>query len=116
MILGRLAMEIYHTLCPVGSRYHKPHSYLHLYHCRMNTQSRSSLKSIQKIVACYYVCILLVDCTTNWELRLVGGTNVCEGRLEVCLNGVWGTVCDQSWDNTDAGVVCTELGYSRQGQ
>lgn len=67
------------------------------------------------ICQCYYVCILLIGCTTNWELRLVGGTNVREGRLEVCLNGVWGTVCDQSWDNTDAGVVCTELGYSRQG-
>ena len=61
------------------------------------------------------MCILLADCSTDWELRFVGGTNVREGRLEVCLNGVWGTICDQSWDNTDAGVICTGLGYSRQG-
>ena len=49
------------------------------------------------------------------EIRLVGGNNSREGRVEICHDLEWGTVCSQSWDNTDAGVVCRQLELAFEG-
>ena len=46
---------------------------------------------------------------------MVGGRDNFEGRLEICFEEIWGTVCDNSWDNKDAKVVCRQLGFGTIG-
>jgi len=47
------------------------------------------------------------------DIRLVGtGSSSTQGRVEVCVNNRWGTVCDDSWSTFDARVACRQLGYS----
>ena len=43
-------------------------------------------------------------------VRLVDGAIDQEGRVEVCFNNIWGSICTEGFDLTDASVVCKELG------
>ncbi|CAE1270069.1 DMBT1 [Acanthosepion pharaonis] len=46
------------------------------------------------------------------RIELVGGTSELSGRIEIIRNGIRGTVCDDSFDNNDANVICRMMGYS----
>ena len=48
-------------------------------------------------------------------VRLRGGQTPAEGRVEICFDNRWGTVCDDLWSNIDGNIVCKELGFSPTG-
>ena len=71
---------------------------------------------------------LMADCKDG-EIRLVGGNTIYEGRVEVCINQVWGTVCSSRkfpywywwsygyyWGTPDSNVVCRQLGHMELGK
>ena len=60
--------------------------------------------------------LLLVDNCTDGQVRLIGGTREAEGTVEVCYNGLWGSICHASWGTSDARVVCRQLGYLTAGK
>ena len=66
-------------------------------------------------------CIASVSITymigcTDGAIRLAGsGSSSSQGRVEVCNNNQWGTVCDDTWNSLDASVACFHLGYSNEG-
>ena len=47
-------------------------------------------------------------------MYLTGGSTNREGTVQLCYNNVLGTVCDDSWDDNDAAVVCQQLGHSSE--
>ena len=69
----------------------------------------------------YYVArnafdeIHTVHCSSdNGQFRLTNGSTHREGRVEVCVNRHWGTVCNNSQEGI-AGAVCSQLGFPAEG-
>ena len=86
-----------------------------------------SIPQIRKIIVfkrTYYynqfhnVCIYNISVTQYYQygdISIVGGPHQWEGRVEIYLSGIWGTITDSDWTNEDAAVVCRKLGYITQG-
>ena len=49
------------------------------------------------------------------DIRLVGGSYNCEGRVEIYWSGTWGAISDSSWTAAEANVVCRQLRHSVNG-
>ena len=55
------------------------------------------------------------SCDENGKLRLVDGGRPYQGRVEICIEGVWGTICDDLFSAIEAQVVCRQLGFGTDG-
>ncbi|XP_068800296.1 T-cell differentiation antigen CD6 isoform X4 [Struthio camelus] len=51
-----------------------------------------------------------VVCSEHQQWQLSGGRDGCAGRVEVFFRGTWSTVCDSTWYETEASVLCHMLG------
>ena len=59
------------------------------------------------ISLCSTITLIHTECD-NDQTRLVDGLNTHEGRVEICRDGQWGTICDEDWGDEEARVVCAE--------
>ena len=50
------------------------------------------------------------------DLRLVGGRDKRDGRVEIYYNGEWGTICGDLWEDPQTKVVCRQLNFYEEGQ
>ena len=62
-------------------------------------------------MSCFIVYLIAGECT-HGEMRLRDGTTSNEGRVEICLDGVWGVIADLTWGTDEAKVTCRKLGFT----
>ena len=76
----------------------------------MKVRLLSSMKEV-----CVLTFYLMADACISGKVRLSGSSFANQGRVEVCVNNTWGTICPDYWDSNEAAVVCHQLGYQRIG-
>lgn len=52
---------------------------------------------------------------TEGEIRLANNSTESEGRVEICVNGLWGTMCPNNTSTLDVKTICKQLGFSEYG-
>ena len=64
----------------------------------------------------YFSCKISFAACSDGDGNLLNGGIVNEGKLQICVNGTWGSVCaSKDFSNTEARVVCRHLGYTDKG-
>lgn len=52
---------------------------------------------------------------TDYDVKLVNGAVASEGKILICINGLWGLLCSSYLSSVDANVICRQLGYIAKG-
>ena len=89
-------------------------------HIGVRCLQKGSLMIVNSILVIYIHVYIKLNITlytvvtpcTHGAVRLRNGSTSDEGRVEICVNREWGSVCDSNWGRREAQVVCRQLGYN----